>query len=70
MLTGNVPELTAGEYRVLWKTVSADGHPVSGEFSFTYAGTLAVPNVPAAEAGEETADAHPAGSPGGVVGDP
>ena len=46
MLTGNVPELTAGEYLVLWKTVSADGHPVSGEFSFTYAGTLAVPNVP------------------------
>jgi len=27
----------AGEYRVEWKIVSSDGHPVSDEFSFTYA---------------------------------
>ena len=60
MLVGNVPELTAGEYLVLWTTVSADGHPVSGEFSFTYAGALAVADVPAAEAGDQTADpGHP-----------
>ncbi|WP_149085678.1 MULTISPECIES: copper resistance CopC family protein [Microbacterium] len=25
----------AGEYRVVWKVVSSDGHPTSGEFSFT-----------------------------------
>ncbi|MGB5674816.1 MAG: copper resistance protein CopC [Gemmatimonadota bacterium] len=61
VLVGDVPELTAGEYRVLWTTVSADGHPVSGEFSFTYAGAPAVADVPAAEAGDETAEpGHPA----------
>ena len=25
----------AGDYRVLWKVVSSDGHPTSGEFGFT-----------------------------------
>ena len=55
-LVGDVPKLTAGEYLVLWKTVSADGHPVSGEFSFTYTGAIAVADVPAMEAGDETAD--------------
>lgn len=25
----------AGEYRVIWKVVSSDGHPTSGEYSFT-----------------------------------
>nr|WP_246256153.1 copper resistance CopC family protein [Isoptericola halotolerans] len=25
-----------GEYRVAWRIVSADGHPVSGDFTFTY----------------------------------
>ncbi|WP_208247769.1 copper resistance protein CopC (plasmid) [Rhizobium sp. T1470] len=27
--------LAAGVYRVQWKALSQDGHPVSGEFSFT-----------------------------------
>ena len=58
-LVGDVPELTGGEYLVLWKTVSADGHPVSGEFSFTYTGAVAAVDPPAAEAGDETADASP-----------
>ncbi|WP_101844991.1 copper resistance CopC family protein [Zhihengliuella sp. ISTPL4] len=31
-LSGSGP---AGEYRVIWKVVSSDGHPTSGEFSFT-----------------------------------
>ncbi|WP_312672065.1 copper resistance protein CopC [Microbacterium sp.] len=31
-LTGSGP---AGEYRVVWKVVSSDGHPTSGAFSFT-----------------------------------
>ena len=26
----------AGEYTVLWQVVSADGHPVSGEYAFTW----------------------------------
>jgi len=67
-LVGDVPELTGGEYLVLWKTVSADGHPVSGEFSFTYTSATAVADVPAMEAGDETA-ASPSepGPPAGVV---
>jgi len=37
IVVGDVPELTAGKYLVLWKIVSADGHPVAGEFEFTLA---------------------------------
>lgn len=32
---------TQGAYTVLWQTVSADGHAVSGEYAFTYAGPVA-----------------------------
>ncbi|MGO8003110.1 copper resistance CopC family protein [Rhizobium ruizarguesonis] len=35
-MSASVPApLTAGEYRVEWKALSEDGHPVSGEFGFT-----------------------------------
>jgi copper resistance protein C len=30
-----LPELDAGSYRVRWRALSADGHPVNGEFGFT-----------------------------------
>ncbi|GAB4227182.1 MAG: hypothetical protein Tsb0032_33640 [Kiloniellaceae bacterium] len=30
-----LPPLKAGAYRVEWRALSADGHPVDGEFSFT-----------------------------------
>ena len=30
-----VDQAEAGAYRVVWKIVSSDGHPTSGEFSFT-----------------------------------
>ena len=29
------PDLPAGAYRVTWRAVSADGHPLSGAFGFT-----------------------------------
>lgn len=35
-LVGSAPELADGEFVVLWRTVSADGHPVSGEFRFSF----------------------------------
>lgn len=35
VLVGTTTDLVDGDYVVLWKTVSADGHPVSGEFGFT-----------------------------------
>ena len=43
----------AGEYTVAWRIVSADGHPTSGEFAFTYAPTDAGTSKDAA-AGAET----------------
>ncbi|MDY0909513.1 copper resistance protein CopC [Microbacterium sp. CFBP9034] len=27
----------AGDYRVLWRAVADNGHPISSEYSFTYA---------------------------------
>ena len=72
ILVGDVPELMDGEYLVLWRTVSADGHPVSGEFGFTFAGAVteagdgtadggqpAAGLVESAEAGEPSSDAGP-----------
>lgn len=40
----------AGEYRVLWRAVSGDGHPISDEYSFTYQPAAGA----AAAAGRET----------------
>jgi copper transport protein len=39
VLIGNVVDLTAGTNKVTWRIVSADGHPVSGNFSFSLIGT-------------------------------
>jgi len=51
-----------GEYTVDWRIVSADGHPTSGEFSFTY-------EPPAgAEATAPAADASPC-APAGAAGE-
>jgi copper transport protein len=33
-LVGRVGELPNGRYKVIWRVLSADGHPVSGNFSF------------------------------------
>lgn len=65
-LTGDGP---AGEYSVIWRVVSSDGHPISGEFVFevltgtepaatpTSEPTTAPPTAPAAtEAPAETPD--------------
>jgi methionine-rich copper-binding protein CopC len=41
----------AGEYRVEWKIVSSDGHPVSDDYTFIYA--------PAADATAATGEASP-----------
>ncbi|SKC70973.1 copper resistance CopC family protein [Krasilnikoviella flava] len=48
----------AGEYTVDWRIVSADGHPTSGEFSFTYD-----PPAGSASTASPAADATPCGSP-------
>jgi copper transport protein len=58
ILVGDVPGLEDGEYLVRWRTVSADGHPVSGKFGFSFAGT------PGADPGdEERVETAPTASP-------
>src|SRR5699024_10824890 len=39
-------DLPAGEYSVDWRVVSADGHPISGEFTFTVTEQAAVGDSP------------------------
>ena len=51
MLVAAVPPLRAGSYRVEWRVVSADGHPVSGDFSFHL--TAAAGDLPVADAGAD-----------------
>jgi len=59
ILVGDVPELADGQHRVLWSTVSADGHPVSGEFEFTFADASAADRSRQAAPGEEIAVGFP-----------
>jgi methionine-rich copper-binding protein CopC len=45
-----VAQASAGEYHVVWRVVSSDGHPTSGEFSFTVtAGTPSEATTPPAD---------------------
>ena len=72
----------AGEYHVVWKVVSSDGHPTSGEFSFTVsvgdegtataeptaAPTTAAPTTAQTAAPEPTATTTPAAADDGGSG--
>jgi copper transport protein len=72
LLVGEVPPLNAGDYVVLWRTVSADGHPVSGEFGFSFvaAPVAAAETSESAEATDETAAASAEIEPATVGSDP
>lgn len=48
-------DLPAGEYTITWRVVSADGHPISGEFTFTL--TEAAAGSGATDADSEDQDA-------------
>ncbi|OAA24005.1 hypothetical protein UG55_103238 [Frankia sp. EI5c] len=54
-----------GEYHVTWRVVSADGHPITGQFSFTVAGSGAAAQQPTA-----ASSAAAPGSPAGQVASP
>ncbi|MBF4572310.1 copper resistance protein CopC [Herbiconiux sp. VKM Ac-1786] len=61
-----VAPTTVGSYTVIWQTVSSDGHPVSGEYTFDYQGPVAAAPTSAAPtsaapsaSASETADAEP-----------
>lgn len=40
-------DLAAGEYAVVWRATSADGHPVDGRFNFSVAGSRSAASEPA-----------------------
>lgn len=54
-------EAAAGEYQVIWKVVSSDGHPTSGEFGFA---------VSSDSAGDATPSAEPTTAPGEASAEP
>jgi methionine-rich copper-binding protein CopC len=61
------PDLSNGAYQVLWKVVSSDGHPISGEFAFTVQAPEPVPTTapsesatPSDEPSESATSAPPA----------
>ncbi|MFW0770428.1 copper resistance CopC family protein [Arthrobacter koreensis] len=47
-LVQSVPALEAGDYKVNWRAVSSDGHPITGTFSFTVNGPAGENPSPAA----------------------
>lgn len=58
----------AGTYTVSWRVTSVDGHPISGELSFTAAAAGAgQPSVPPTGPGSDAGAADASGSPGLAV---
>jgi len=71
VLVARPPRLPAGRHMVRWKTVSADGHPVEGEFTFSVSGeatdeVVKDPSrtVPAAPGDLQAIGQESAGAPG------
>lgn len=56
-----VAEAAAGTYHVVWKVVSSDGHPTSGEYFFSV--TTSTVSTPTPETGDPTASAAPTSAP-------
>jgi copper resistance protein C len=61
--------LAAGAYDVVWRVVSADGHPISGRLSFTVRGATA-PSRPAATAPSSAASSVPPSSSSSAAAEP
>ncbi|WP_147915860.1 copper resistance protein CopC [Ruania zhangjianzhongii] len=51
-------ELAAGQYSVTWRAVSADGHPIDGELTFTLTESAATGGAGAEEPTEEAAESE------------
>jgi len=62
VLTQPLAGEASGEVTVLWKVVSSDGHPISGEFSFTVAAAPTETSSPSPTASETTAPSEPPAS--------
>ncbi|WP_412537710.1 copper resistance protein CopC [Longispora sp. K20-0274] len=73
-VTQRVRDLPAGPVRVAWRTVSQDGHPVEGQFTFTVttdpagAGRTAVPGTPGAGIGTAAPALDPGAGPAATSG--
>lgn len=64
VLTQPLAGAASGAVKVLWKVVSSDGHPISGEFSFTVEGAPApAPTETAAPTPTETTAPTPSAEP-------
>ena len=61
VLVGSLAPLAVAEYRVDWRTVSADGHPVEGSFRFTVLGPPASDSVASVRPAPVPANGHAAG---------
>lgn len=59
ILVAATPALASGTYRVDWRVVSSDGHPVSGEFVFHVSEPVAAESVLAAPVPAEPVSAEP-----------
>lgn len=80
-LVQSVPALDAGEYKVNWRAVSSDGHPITGTFSFTVnapagespspaateSAAAPAPSEPAPSASADPAEAEPAAQESSVA---
>ena len=65
-VAGPLRLLAPGSYRLLWRVVSADGHPVSGSLPFTVAGVPTRPDLRADTTGAAPHESRPAaGAPRG-----
>jgi copper resistance protein C len=69
VLSKAVTPSTKGQYQVAWRTVSADGHPISGQYEFAYAGPLAAtPTLTATPLAKLTAEPAPTPSTAAATG--
>jgi hypothetical protein len=61
-----IPDLPAGRYTVQWRVTSADGHPLSGTFTFVVAGAAAADPATLTAAEREVAGGSVAAAPGSL----
>jgi methionine-rich copper-binding protein CopC len=57
-LSTNLTEGSPGTYKVLWRAVSSDGHPIEGSYTFTVlapAGQTSTPSAPSSSAAAPSA---------------
>ena len=63
------PDLPAGAYRVAWRVTSADGHPISGEYTFTATVGAAAATPTATESTPTPTEAPPVPTPNATATD-